>query len=75
MLGIGKDMKRFKIYDTRDMKAVAWASNAEELAAALSKYPISGWYEATDTTNGHRVGIADGRVFDRDLESFVHPSN
>lgn len=64
-------MKRFKIYDTRNMQIVAWASNAEELHVALAKYPISGWYEAIDTTNGHRVGIAEDKAYDRDTDTFV----
>jgi|GEM_PF-3437338 len=63
-------MKRFKIYNVRDHKVMAWAATAEELKAALAEYPISGWYEAIDTTNNHRVGIVEGKVYDRDTETF-----
>ncbi len=64
-------MKRFKIYDIRTNQAVAWANNAEELKTALTKYPLS-WNEAIDITNEHRVGVAEGKIYDRDAEEFIN---
>lgn len=64
-------MHRFKVFDVRTKQVVAFAENTEELTTALAKYPISGWHEIEDYSTGHRIGIIDGKIYDRDTETFL----